>query len=450
MLTLPEEFSKQISAFAPVFLTKKVFEHAKVLFLGALLCIGRRTVCSCLRSVGLQDEKRFHKYHWVLSLAEWSPRRAAGILLRMLVNCLCPDGPLTFAIDETVERRWGKRIEARGIYRDGVRSSKSHFTKTSGLRWVSLMLLAPISWAERVWALPFLTVLAPSVRYYQERHRKHRPVLEWARLIVLQLRRWLPNRQLIIAGDGAYASLTFLDAVRPHVAFITRLRLDAALYEPAPERERGQNGRPRLKGARLPNLEDLLQESDHTWQRISIPCWYGRPNRPMLIRSGTAVWYSSGLPPVPLRWVLLKDPLGKLNATALCCTDEQMSAPEIINAFIRRWTVEVTFQEARAHLGLETQRQWSDKAIERTTPALLGMFSLVTLRANQLQRRGLLPPSTTAWYRKLKPTFSDAMAAVRRDCYLSGGFYGSTQNSDIQKPPGYLLDLFWSLLARAG
>jgi len=374
------EFSKQISAFAPVFLTKKVFEHAKVLLLGALLSIGRRTVCSCLRSVGLEDEKRFHKYHWLLNLAEWSPRRAAGILLRMLVNSLCPDGPLTFAIDETIERRWGRLIEARGIYRDGVRSSKSHFTKASGLRWVSLMLLTPISWAERVWALPFLTVLAPSKRYYQERHRKHRPVLEWARLMILQLRRWLPNRQLI----------------------------------------------------------------------ITIPCWYGRSNRQLLIRSGTAVWYSSSLPPVPLRWVLLKDPLGQLDATALCCTDEQLAPQEIINAFIRRWTVEVTFQEARAHLGLETQRQWSAKAIERTTPALLGLFSLITLRANQLQQRGMLHPRTTAWYRKLKPTFSDAIAAVRRDCYLSGGFYGSTQNSDIQKPPGFLVDLFWSQLARPG
>jgi hypothetical protein len=157
MITLPEEFSKQISAFAPLF-GKKAFEHAKVLVTGTLLVVGRRTVCSALRAVGLQGEKRFHKYHRVLSLAKWSPHKGASMLLRLLVErFVAPGEPLVFGIDETLERRWGSNIKAR-IYRDPVRSSRSHFVKCSGLRWMCLMLLTPIHWAGRVWALPFLTV----------------------------------------------------------------------------------------------------------------------------------------------------------------------------------------------------------------------------------------------------------------------------------------------------
>ena len=161
MFTLPKEFSQQISVFAPIF-SNKVFEHAKILLLGSILVVGRRTVCSALRAVGLNDEKRFHKYHRVLSLAKWSCYKAARILLLQLANHFhTTTEPLIFGIDETIERRRGSAIKAKGIYRDPVRSSKSHFVKCSGLRWISMMLLTPISWADRVWALPFLTILAP-------------------------------------------------------------------------------------------------------------------------------------------------------------------------------------------------------------------------------------------------------------------------------------------------
>ena len=325
MITLPEEFSQQISEFARVFATRKVFENAKTLLLGAILSIGRRTVCGCLRSVGLGQEKRFHKYHWVLSMAEWSPRRAAQALLRLLVNRFhSSEEPLVFGIDEMIERRWGPRISARGIYRDSVNSSRSHFVKCSGLRWVSLMLLSPISWVHRVWALPFLTVLAPSERYHQKRGKRHKTILDWARQMLLQLRRWLPDKTMVVVGDSSYAALEFLEAVRPHVTFITRLRLDAALYEKAPPRKPGQIGRTRKKGDRVTKLEDRLIDPDTVWVEITIPNWYGQGPKTMLCTTDTAVWYSSGRPAVPIRWVLLKDPEGKIDPAGLLCTDENL------------------------------------------------------------------------------------------------------------------------------
>ena len=295
MLTLPEEFSRQISEFARVFATRKVFENAKTLVLGAILSLGRRTVCGALRSVGLDQEKRFHKYHWVLSMAEWSPRHAARIVLRMLLKTLpSSDEALVFALDETIEGRWGKRIKARGIYRNSVSSSKSHFVKKSGLRWISMMLLCPISWAGRVWALPFLTVLAPSERYHDEQGKRHKTILDWARQMVFQLRRWLPAKSIVMVGDNAYSALCFLDAVRDHVTFITRLRLDAALYEPAPARKPGQHGRPRKKGERIAKLEERLEDPNTEWVELSrFPTGIAKGLRkcavPPARQSGTAV-----------------------------------------------------------------------------------------------------------------------------------------------------------------
>ncbi len=417
MLTLPKEFCRQISVFAPLF-SKKVFEHVKVLVAGGLLVVGRRTVCSALQAVGLSDERRFHKYHRVLSRARWCARQCARLLLLMLVARFT-DGEeaLVFGIDETIERRRGSKIKAKGIYRDSVRSSRSHMVKCSGLRWMSLMLLVPISWAERIWALPFLTVLAPSERYNLQQGRQHKKLTDWARQMLLQLHRWLPNRLIIIVADSSYAVLDLLDSVRSKVCVITRLRLDAALYELLPDQPKGKVGRPRKKGQRLPTLQQVLETATTRWTQMTIPQWYGQGAKEMFTTTGIAIWYHTGKAPVPIRWVLLKAADGSGEVAALLSTNLNLSALQIINYFIRRWTMEVTFEEARVHLGVESQRQWSDLAIARTTPVLFAFFSLTTLWADTLQKQNLLQLHPTAWYKKQHPTFSDAIASVRHQIW---------------------------------
>ena len=403
MQTLPLEGSGIILQFRFLF-SKKVFEHVKVLVHGALLAIGRRTVCAILRFMDLGAEKRFHKYHRVLSLVKWSLLKAGRTLLGLLVERFCSAAePLVFGIDETIERRRGDQIRAKGIYRDAVRSSKTHFVKCSGLRWVCLMLLCNIPWAGHIWALPFLSVLAPSERFCAERGKRHKKITDWARQMILQLRRWLPNRLLVVVADSSYAALELLEAVRSSACFITRLRLDAALYEPAPPEQPGKRGRKRLKGKRLPTLKELIDSADTKWQTLIIPQWYNEQHVPMQGATGTAIWYHSGMPPVLVRWVLLRDPEGKKEAAALLCTDVEMRAEKIINYFIRRWTVEVTFEETRAHLGVETQRQWSDKAIARSTPCLMALFSITTLWADSLQKKAPLEVRQTACYKKEAP-----------------------------------------------
>lgn len=431
MFTLPSEFSKQISEFAPLF-SKKVFEHAKVLLIGSLLVVGRRTVCSALGAVGLSSEKRFHKYHRVLSLAKWSCYKAAQTLLLLLVehffdNC----SALVFGIDETIERRRGAKIKAKGIYRDPVRSSKSHFVKCSGLRWITFMLLTPISWANRIWALPFLSVLAPSERYNQQSGKKHKKLTDWARQMMLQLRRWLPNRLIIIVADSSYAVIELLAAVRQHVCVITRLRLDAALYDFVPVKPKGRPGRNRKKGQRLKNLQELVDDPKTKWTKVVIPQWYNHGSVEMLVASGTAIWYHSGMTPLPIRWVLIKDPAGIIKSSALLSTKLDLATSQIINFFIQRWTVEVTFEEVRAHLGVETQRQWSDLAITRSTPILMALFSIVTIWADQLNKYQLVCIKPCAWYQKSHPTFSDAIASVRRHIWRNQYFSTSPCKDDI-------------------
>ena len=243
-----------LEPFAPLF-SKSVFQHVGVLVAGAILAPGRRTVSSALRAMGLDQHKRFHRYHRVLSRASWSSLQASRILLGLLLEAFVGEGPLILGIDETLERRWGKKIAARGVYRDPVLSTHETFVKSSGLRWVCVMLLVEVPWASRVWALPFLSALAPSERYAAKRGRRHKKITEWAWQLLLVLRRWYPQREIVAVADRAYASLKLLDRCRKlshPITFISRLRLDGALYEPAPPRRPGQMGRPRIKGERLP------------------------------------------------------------------------------------------------------------------------------------------------------------------------------------------------------
>jgi DDE superfamily endonuclease len=417
---------------------------------GALLAPGQRTVTSCLRLVGLSRERHFVNYHRVLSRARWSGRGASRLLLGLLVTRFAPTGPIVLGIDDTIERRRGQRIQAKGIYRDPVRSSRSHFVKASGWRWISLMLLAPVPWTARTWALPFLTCLAPSERYAQKQRKQHKPVLAWARQMIFQTQRWLPNRDLVVVGDSAFSALEWLPAlVQQNITVVTRLRLDAALYEPAPFRPPGTKGRPRKKGKRLATLRQVLASKATRWQRLTVPGWYGEGDRVIEVCSRTAVWYHTGLPPVPIRWVLIRDPRQCFDPQALLCTDLRQTPLSIVSGFVQRWQVEVTCQEARRMLGVETQRQWAQQAIARTTPCLLALFSLVTLLADRLVRQGTLPRAPDAWYAKRRPTFADALAAVRQHYWRQAGFRGSGRKAYIEKLPAPLRESLLYALCRA-
>src|SRR5260221_638508 len=288
---LPPRFLSRLAGFADLF-TRPTWSNVLVLLAGVILAPGRRTVTTALRILGRDRDPDFCTFHRILNRAAWSSRAAAGRLLLLLVTAFVPSGAaVVIGIDDTIERRWGPKISARGIYRDPVRSSKGHFVKASGLRWLSAMLLVRVPWADHIMALPFLTLLAPSKRFY------------------------------------------------------------------------------------------------------------------------------AGKSPVPIRWLLVRAPKGELQPQAFLASDLNVRPCDILAWFVSRWQVEVTFEETRAHLGVETQRQWSDKAILRTSPALLSLFSIVTLWAHDLSKSRKLKPRTAAWHPKAFLTFSDAIAAVRREIW---------------------------------
>ena len=326
-------------------------------------------------------------------------------------------GPLVFGIDETVERRWGRKIAAKGKYRDPVRSTDDQVVMTPGLQWVSLMLLTRIGWAGRYWALPFLTALVPSDRYDWRKGRRHKRFTDYAQQMLDCLRRWLPDRDLVVVCDGGYGKREFLlhcQSMSKPIVVVAKLRKDASLYQPAPPRRPGQIGRPRVVGARLPSPTAVLDDPATQWTPYRATTSDGT-GLMVELTSGVALWYRGGYPSVHMRWVVVRHLEEPLGPQALLCTDIEADPLQIVQWYMLRWQVEVTFAEMRAHLGMETQRQWSKRAIARTTPALFGLFSVVSLAADLLiEQQGGIVPRTTAWYAKTNPTFADAIALVRR------------------------------------
>jgi len=259
--------------------------------------------------------------------------------------------------------------------------------------------------------------------------------------MIKQVRRWLPRHRLVLVVDGGFAAVSLTRAcVKTRVVMVSRLRWDAALFHRPGPQPSGKRGPKPLKGKRQRSLQDWASRSDTPWEDIEVN-WYGGERKKLWVFSHTALWYTPGLPPVELRFVLVCDPEGKRRMEAFFCTDLQATPAQILEWVIMRWSVEVTFEEARAHLGVETQRQWSDKAIARATPILLALFSLVTVLALQLSKDGQIPVPVTAWYHKDAPTFSDCLALVRRHLWQARYLVNSTAEAEFVQFPREAFDL---------
>jgi hypothetical protein len=443
---LPPDILAILLPFAPLFADRS-WQKAQTLVTGALLVIGRRTVASALRVMGKAGERRFTNYHRLLNRDAWSCLAAGQILLGLVLAVLPADAPIVLAGDDTIERRNGRRIRAKGCYRDPVRSSKKHPIKCFGLKWVVLTVLVPVPWADRVWALPILTAL-----HWPEGkgpRRGHKSAIDWARQLALQVRRWVPRRELILVLDGGFAAVALAhDCRRHHITLVCRLRIDAALYDVPGPPVPGRRGPKPTKGPRQPSPKRRAADPQTAWESVAVD-WYGGRRKAMRVVTGTALWHTVHLAPVPIRWVLARDPEGQHRDAAYLCTDERLEPAVILGYVVQRWSVEVTFEEARTHLGVETQRQWSDRAIARTTPVLLGLYTVVTLLALRWHGQGALAAEQSAWYRKGSPTFSDCLALVRQRIWRSRISQGSGGQEEARQLPEPLLEALIHGLSRA-
>lgn len=421
-----------LAAFSSQF-TQPTWKNMKTLFLGAILCKGARRVTSILRVMGLTHEKNFSKYHRVLRYATWNGLALSKILLGLLVQCLPKSWPILIAVDETLERRRGKKIKAKGMYRDAVRSSQSHVVTCLGLKWEVMTLIVPLPWSKRPWALPFLTVLAPSKQANERAGIRHKTSIDWTCQMVKLVARWLGRASWILVGDGAYACISLAQiCIKAGVTMISRLRLDAQLFE-FPKFEPKKLGRPPVKGKRI-SLKALLNDPEQVWQSATID-WYGGKSKVVEYLTFICLWYQAGKIPVPMRIVLIKTPDGKNAAETFFSTDIELTPTQIIYYFVCRWNIEVTFEEARAHLGIETQRQWSDKAIQRCTPLLMGLYSILTLVSLKInETKQLMVQDVTTWYDKQgELTFSDILVTIRRSIWKQRYFSKSANNPELIK-----------------
>ena len=307
---------------------------------------------------------------------------------------------------------------------------------SEGIHWLCLMLLVPVPWCQRHWALPILSIPSLTPATSAKLGKRHRTTTQAAQVLIWSVRRWVPEREIVLVGDGGFASAHLGHTRRRlRVCFVSRFLLTAQFYDPVPPQPKGKPGVKPNKGPRQRKLAQRLKDAATAWLRQEIP-WYAGELLTMDILTGEALWHRDGEAPLPVRWVLLRDPSGKHSPFALLCTDPSVAMLQIITWYVFRWNIEVTFQEARAHLGLGTQWHWSTPAIARTTPCLLGLFSLVVLMAHALHPNHL-PTRQTAWYSKAEPTFVDALAAVRRHLWAQRNSptppapWGSVNSSEV-------------------
>jgi DDE superfamily endonuclease len=438
MRPLPDAIILVLAPFAPL-VSDRVWLHAQVLLLGAMLAPGARTVTTTLQVMGLAAERRFTNDHRVLNRAVWSTRQGSRMLLGLLITLLVPPGAtLVFGADDTVERRSGRTSRAKGCYREAVRSSHTQVIRCFGLKGVSMMRLVPIPWSRRVWALPLLTALCWPAE--QSKRRRHKTRVDWVRQMRQPVRRWLPGQRLVWVVDGGFAAVALaLAGVTHHVTMVSRRRWDAALSHGPEPQPAGKRGPKPTKGKRQRRLQGWAERADTPWETVEVE-GYGGQLKTLWGFSRTALWYTPRVPPVASRFVIVCDPAGKRRMEAFFCTDLEATPVEILHWVVRRWSVEVTFEEARAHLGLETPRQGSDQAIARTTPVRLALCSLVTMLALPLSEGGQIPVPVTAWYHKDEPTFSACLALVRRHLWRARYSVHSTPGAECRQFPQAALD----------
>ena len=429
---LTSEIISVLSAFSCCF-TKPTWKNIQLLFCGAILCRGARQITKIMRVMGLRQEKNFSRYHNFLSRAQWCGLALSKILLGLIMAVLPKNIPIIIAVDETLERRQGKKIKAKGAYRDAVRSSQAKVVISFGLKWECMTVIVPLPWCKRHWALPFLTVLAPSKKSNEAARKRHKTSIDWTMQMISIVSRWLTSKPWVLLGDGAYACMNLAHhCLKRNVTLVSRFRLDAQLFEEAIHLPK-KLGRKPIKGTRI-YLKKLLDEMSQPWQCAEVN-WYGGEKKRLEFLTFTCIWYQAGKKPLPVRIVLIKTPDGKNEAEVLFSTSLSNCAIQIIEWFVLRWNIEVTFEEVRAHLGVETQRQWSDKAVARTTPLLMGLYSVITLIGLKLfASKKLLQAEVTSWYdKKNDRTFSDILWAVRHVIWMKRLISKSANNADFHQ-----------------
>lgn len=447
MFNLPREVRALLQEFAPAF-SESVFERWVILLLGAILTTGRRTVQNILRTVGPIARGHFSTYHRVFSMRRWSMWRVGRVLATLIVELLVPEGLISLAGDDTVDEHRGKKVYGKGCHRDAVRSTHSYTAFRWGHKWVVLCILVTFPFAKRPWALPVLVALYRSKKWNEKHDRRHKTPPELMRQLLAVMIRWFPGRQFMFAGDGNFNTHELARFARRHrkqLTLVSRFFVDANLYTTPPPLRRGKRGRPRVKGEALPSPGEVVEDAKRT--RITVR-WYGGGTRRIETVTRTAHWYKAGKGLVPVRWVFVHDLTGTHRDEYFFSTDVEMTPKEIVETYTGRWNIETTFQETRAHLGLETTRGWTENTVLRVAPCLFGLYSIVALLYTRMPGK-YREAIGVAWAGKDTVTFSDAITAVRRWLWVKWVFSTNGQAGALETIARRIRDVILYALAPA-
>ena len=447
MLTAPSAAEDLFIQFSSAF-TQPTFQRIVPLTVGAIVTLGRRTVTAILWTMRSVITGHWSTYHRVLSRASWSLWPLGKILAAAILQFIPPDEPILVPMDDTTAQHRGKHVYGKGCHHDAVRSAHNHVVFRWGHRWVVLALSVKFPFISRRWALPVLVALYRPEELNAAEGRRHKTPAQLARQLMAVLMHWFPERKFVFLGDGGYAShelAAFCYRHREHGALVSRFRGDARLYAPPPK-AKAPMGRPRIKGHKLPTPQKVVANSPRTPAIVS---WYGGTDRRVQLVSGTGLWYKIGEGLIPVRWVFVHDVQGTHRDEYIYSTDPSLRPEQIVSWFTSRWPIETTFQEVRCHLGFETPRQYAAKSVLRTAPCLLGLFSVVCLIFAEHTRRHAIRLSCPQWYTKAEPTFSDAIAAVRRLFWQETIFTQASTHKDFKKLPTKLRNLLLDYLSQA-
>lgn len=423
------------------------------LVIGLILSMGRHTVSHALVPIQPLLKGHWSNYHRLYSSAKFSFWLLAAVLIRQVVALLPRDAAIELVADDTVDGKGGEHVWAKSAHRDPTRSTRSRPQIRYGHKWLVMCVLIHLKGWDRPWALPILCGLCIPRRVGLEINRRQKTASQLARQMLIRLMRWLPDRKFILTGDYQVITHETVVFARRHsnrVTVIGRLRGDANLYAPPVNHNRPEHAGKIKKGKKLPSPAKQVTHLKVIEQEVG---WYGNSRRRVSCVTAQALWYDPRLhDSPPIRWVaVLGNPKQKMETDYFFCSDTAATAGWIIERYARRWNIEVTFEESRALLGLETTRHWCRQSVLRVTPILLGLFSVVTLIWNELPAtRRWVVSTATPCYRKTQPTFADALAAVRRELWQTTILQHRGKTRCFSSLPGRLRKtLLWHLSAAA-
>jgi hypothetical protein len=411
-LLLPRAAEPLLSAFSVAF-TSPTFQRVLLLMVAALLTRGRHTVTALLRTLGPLATGHFSDFHRVLCRAKWWPLRLSRALATLVLALIPEDQPVVTPVDDTNPQHKGKKVYGKGKHHDACRSTHSHMVWVWGHKWVVLAINIKFPFASRPWALPVVCALYRPEELNQAEGRRHKTPIDLARQLLAVLIHWFPRRRFILEGDGGYASHAlagFCHRHRRHVTLVSRFYPKANLYDPPAARSQ-KAGRPRTRGRKRPAPESVVK---HAKRHRATVRWYGGKTRRVELVSEAAHWYKGGEGLVPVRWVFVHDLDGTHRDEYFYSTDPDMRPEDIVSLYTGRWSIEVTFQEVRTHLGFATPRSWCKNSVLRSAPCLLGLFSVVSLLFQRMMRERTVTPRSTPWHARAEITFADAIQSVRR------------------------------------